>query len=80
MTVLTSGPFGPGRDPRMPNGDFTGRENGGGGPYGISIDGVWSSLDGQPAQAASRGWGDLSWRFSPFYSQAGGLPVTGGRS
>ena len=83
MSALTSGPFGPGnRPPAMPGGDYRGREGGSGETYGIRTrDGdAWFGLDGQPPPASSRGWGDMSWRFSTFYSRPGGLPVVGDKS
>jgi hypothetical protein len=45
-------------------------------PAGIVIDGAVYPLDGQPPVAASHGWGDMGWLWSPFYRLRG---MSGGR-
>jgi hypothetical protein len=64
------------RAPTGPVGDtFLGREDSPGTATGVLLDGGVYPLDGQPPTARTNGWGDLSWRLSPFYNRTGGVPV-----
>ena len=72
MSILTSGPFGPGsRQPKMASGDYMDPEPHDGAASGVLIDGAWWSLAGQPPAARAGSWGDMSWMQSPFYAGTG---------